>query len=217
MTSSKKIVTDLNRLILKNCYVYISSFITEIVDIYLDTYQDIFSDLLIDEASLAKPEYFLDDYKKSLTIFSYITNVGSNYIKFKVPSEDTYEFNGRLKFLELLQNGFVGTYYELSINDYNALLLRKDLSKKLVEILYSLPGILSEDVTMDLDFYLLDEKYNVHEIFQKILGKNLIIFPFSNFPPVDLFSRGEEYFNNSKDRMTPKIIEQAILDLKRGV
>lgn len=217
MNISKKIEKDLNRLVLKNCYSRVSYFVEDIINVYLNTYNNIFSDLLIEETSLAKPEYFFEDYKNSLQTFNYINIVGGTYIKLIIPSEDNYEFKNRLRFLEFIQFGVIGTYYELPVDYYNDLVSRKDLSKKLLDILYNLSGVLSEDISTSLDFYLLNADYNVNEIFEKILGKKLVIFPFSNFAPVDLFSDGNAYFNSKKDTVISEIVEQSLLDLKRGV
>lgn len=217
MNISKKIEKDLSRLVLKNCYSRVSYFVEDIINVYLNTYNNIFSDLLIDETSLAKPEYFFEDYKNSLQTFDYINIVGGTYIKLIIPSEETYEFKNRLRFLEFIQFGVIGTYYELPVDYYNDLVSRKDLSKKLLDILYNLSGVLSEDISTSLDFYLLNADYNVNEIFEKILGKKLVIFPFSNFAPVDLFSDGNAYFNSKKDTVISEIVEQSLLDLKRGV
>ena len=217
MNISKKIEKDLSRLVLKNCYSRVSYFVEDIINVYLKTYNNIFSDLLIEETSLAKPEYFFEDYKNSLQTFDYINFVGGTYIKLVIPSEETYEFKNRLRFLEFIQFGVIGTYYELPVEYYNDLVSRKDLSKKLLDILYNLSGVLSEDISTSLDFYLLNADYNVNEIFEKILGKKLVIFPFSNFAPVDLFNDGNEYFNSKKDIIISEIVEQSLLDLKRGV
>ena len=216
MVTNKNNVTTINKLILKNCDSILSDFVDNLVKIYLTTYNDVLTDLNVDANSLAQPSFFIEEYKYRLETFDYLNILGNAFIKIKIPDEVSFDFSGRLQFLLLLSNGVIGTYYELSKKDYNELLLRRDLSKKILDILYNLPGILSEESSEDLDFYLLDANYNMHDIFQNILKKTLVIFPFSNTEPIDFFSASVDYYNKHKDSLTAKIVEQAILDFKRG-
>ena len=206
--------TELEKFIFNNTISVYTDFIPKLVDVYKTTYEDLLLSLDVDERSLSKPINFFEDYLKELNEFVYVRPHSKKEIKIVIPSEDTFVFEGRLKFIELLLKGTTSFYYELPVEDYNYLMNKAKLGKKLKEILQELPVFSNEEQT-DLDFYILDSSYNIHTILQQILKKELIIFPFSNMQPLDLFDDGINFFNKSTHELDNLITSKSITDLKR--
>lgn len=213
--SLNKISTSLETILFKNTLEIVGKFVPEIKQKYLETYEDLLLSSNIDEDSLANPKYFYEEYSSALDDFEYVIVRAKGEVAIIVPDIDNFEFKGRLVFLQWLTSGIVGTYYELSRSDYEYLLNYDKLSKQLKSVLIDLPGFMGDD-TSDLDFYLVDASLNAHKIFQNILKKTLVLFPFSNIPAIDIFDEGKEFFNGMKDSITNNIIEKSLTDLKRS-
>ena len=62
---------------------------------------------------------------------------------------------------------------------------------------------------------LLDLSLNIHNIIQQILNKKLVVFPFSNTAPIQIFDEGINYFNINKEKLFDKILNKSIDMLKR--
>lgn len=210
----ENINNDLEKLLFNNTLLEISYFLPKLVDKYIESFSELLLNLDIDNDSLAKPEYFFDSYKEAIETFEYIKPVSKIELKIVLPDTDTFNFKNRLVFIQLLTYGFVGNYLELPKKDYDLLLSRGDLSKQLLEAISTLPSILDEEEN-DLDFYLLDLSLNIHNIIQQILNKKLVVFPFSNTAPIQIFDEGINYFNINKEKLFDKILNKSIDMLKR--
>lgn len=205
---------DLEKLFISNTLEELNYFLPKVINKYIESFSDLLLNLDIDNDSLAKPEYFFDSYKEELENFTFIRPISNLEIKIVLPDVETFNFNNRLFFIQLLTMGFVGSYLEISKKDYDLLITRGDLSKQLIDVLNTLPGILDESDN-ELDFYILDTSLNVHNILQKILGKNLVVFPFSNTAPVPIFEEGIAYYNSNKQKMFDQILTKSMSMLKR--
>jgi len=205
---------DLEYLIFTNTILEMSNFLPKLIDKYIDSFSELLLNLNIDGDSLAKPELFFEEYKNALSAFNYIKPISNFELKITLPDVDTFDFKDRLLFIQLLTAGFIGSYLEISKKDYVLLMSRGDLSKKIVNTISTLPSILDEEDN-DLDFYLLDTSLNIHNILQQILGKKLIVFPFSNTAPIHIFDDGINYFNANKQDLFDKITSNSITMLKR--
>jgi hypothetical protein len=215
MISVDDVNTNLVNIIIENTYKIFNTFLPKLKEVYLNTYANELLDIDVNKDSLAKPEYFYTLYSDALDKFNYIEVNSKLEIKFKSPSENSFNFEGKLSFIHILTIGIIGSYIEISREDYTYLVNNLKLSKQINDILLLLPGFLDEDELLETDFYLLDTEYNIHSILEQVLGKKLIAFPFSNMPPIDLFSEGINYFNSKKNELTNMIINKSIEDLKR--
>ena len=54
------------------------------------------------------------------------------------------------------------------------------------------------------------------KIVKQILGKNLILFPFSNAPPIDLFGSSILFFEKELEDIINKSINTSINYIKQG-
>lgn len=214
---SISVTNKLEVIIAEQTYSTYEKFIPDLINVYLDTYNDVLLSLDIDQDSLAKPELFYDSYKIALKDFKYLSNLSRYEIKISVPAEDSFDFSGKLLFLKLLVEGITGMYYEIPRKDLEYLLIDSDLSESIKNILGNLVIIASPDEASDTDFCLLPANYNIHNILNKVLRRELVVFPFSNFSPVDLFTDGINYFNSQKEFLTKLIISKSLISFKRSM
>lgn len=210
-----KLGNDLEKILFNNTLNIFEPYIFKIKKVYLNSFSDTLLSLEIPSDSLANPEFFYEAYSEALDNFTYFTVMSANEIKLRVPDEDNFDYTGRMFFINLLTSGVVGNYLEISSEDYNYL-MNSTLSDQLKKTLQELPGFLG-DVDSEnsyLDFYILDMTIGIHTILQKILKKDLVVFPFSNTPPIDLFTDGIDFFTSIKDTVTDMIVTKSINDFK---
>ena len=196
--------------------IFSSIFLPKLIDVYLETYKKSLQDLEVSSDSLANPEYFFEDYKNALNDFNYINFFNKYEFKFTLPDEDTFNFSGRLTFLNILNTCIFGDFYELPIQDYLYLLNRKDIGSSIKESLLDLHPISDSNNITEFDFLLIDSNIKLLPIVEQILNKKLVYFPFSNQPPIDIFSEGKIYFEDHSAGLINEIISKSIDDLKRG-
>ena len=79
-----------------------------------------------------------------------------------------------------------------------------------------MPKFFSEDTPSENRLYLLGYEEKLHKIVSTILRKDLIMFPFSNTPPINLFSEGISFFENTIDGVINRVIDDSINFIKRG-
>ncbi len=207
----------LRKVISSNLLIEANILKQNLITVYLESYNNLLSDIVLNKDSLSNPELFYEDYKKALTSFNYFDSSVETITEFKyrIPTEDTFTFNGRLSFIKLLINGVVGTYYELPEAGYMKLVSTIS-GDKFRDYIINLPKFFSEDTPSENRFYLLGYEEKLHKIVSTILRKDLIMFPFSNTPPINLFSEGISFFENTIDGVINRVIDDSINFIKRG-
>ncbi|MBV5346628.1 hypothetical protein JZU46_00125 [bacterium] len=216
MQSVKDLDTKLRKLILANIFIEATKFKETLITHYLDSYSNLLVDLVTDKESLSNPEYFYMDYKKELEAFSYFDDVTDiEEFAFRTPTEDTFNLEDRLSFIKLLINGVAGDYYELPEADYNKLQLVVG-GDRFREYLSNMPKFFNDDTPQELRFYLLYHHEDLYRIVRQILSKNLVLFPFSNTPPIDLFGGSILFFEKELEGIINKSIATSINFIKQG-
>jgi len=207
----------LRKVIASNLLLEANKFKESLIEVYLDSYDKLLSEIVVDKDSLANPIYFVQDYKKALDNFKYFESDVEDVstFRYRIPTEDTFDFSGRLGFLKLLINGVVGTYYELPQPDYIKL-VDTISGDRFREYVASMPKFFDDDTPEELRFYLLYYVEDLHKIVSTILGKKLVVFPFSDTEPIDIFEDGIEYFELNIDKLINKIIQNSITFVKQG-
>ncbi len=213
--TSKKIGKGLESNLGHSIVKVFSKFIPDLIEVYLDTYDDDLSSIVTDKDSLANPSFFYDDYKEALENFDYIDE--DDELLIRIPTEDTFDFEGRLSFIKLLINGTAGKYLELSQTDHDNLKNDKGLDDKIKRIIRDLPAFFDSDTPKDLRFYLLHTRGTLYKTVESILGKKLITFPFSNSSPIYLFDDGIKFFEDIMNDLIGEAIDDSIRKVKRGI
>lgn len=192
-----------------------SDFLPDLIDVYLETYDTDLLSVITDKDSLANPEYFYDEYKEALEAFEYIED--SNEFTVRTPDEGNFGFSGRLNYLLLLTEGIAGKYLELPQTDYDTLKSNKELDDKLKRVLRDLPSFFDSTTPKELRFYLLHTRGNLYKTVESILGKKLIVFPFSNSGPIYLFDDGVKFFEDNMPDLLDEAIDNTITAVKGRV
>lgn len=190
-------------------------FLPDLIEVYLDTYDNDLSSIVTDRDSLSNPEYFYDEYKEALEAFEYIDD--SEDLVVRTPDEDNFDFSGRLSYILLLTEGTAGKYLELPQTDYDTLKNNKDLDDKLKRVLRDLPSFFDSTTPKELRFYLLHTRGTLYKTVESILGKKLVVFPFSNSGPIYLFDDGVKFFEDNLKGLIDEAINDTITEVKRRI
>ena len=169
-----------------------------------ESYTLAFYSVNVDSKSLSNPENFLEDFKDVVSKFKYFAE--GDELALHLPNEDTFDFSGKLSVLKFIVEGIVGNFIELPETDLITILNTLDLRDQIKTILVGLPGVEGTDIAPELRFKLVPLESTLSTIFDSILGKELIKFPFSNTPPIDIF----EYLHNYVDYNISSWIEEGV-------
>jgi len=179
----------------------------DLIDSYMDTYDEELASVITDKESLANPDYFYDDYKEALEDFDYVEEENDGLI-IRIPSEDTFDFGGRLNFIALLVHGTAGKYLELPEAEHDQLVNSKDLDKNLRKSIRRLPPFFDSNTPKELRFYLLQTtRGGLYKTVENILGRKLVVFPFSNTSSIDLFGPSIKFFEENIYNMFEEAID----------
>jgi hypothetical protein len=157
-----------------------SNCIPEIKKIILEDYNALLVGRVTDIKSRTAPDEYLEDFTNRLNTFEYIKMVDGE-VKLEVPDIDTFDFSGRLRVIQDILEGTVGNYIEVDM--------------KQLEMLYK-----KAPVTLDYVDASLPPKERIiklrktSDVIRRMKSNNLEIvdYPFSNTPPIDIFSRASE-------------------------
>jgi hypothetical protein len=160
--------------------------IPTLIDKTMSIYKDLLLSTVVAKESLSNPLYMYDDFKDRLKDFNYVytNNQGPTL---EIPSVETFDFSGSLVILKFIMEGISGFYYELPETDLNTVVKNNYLDGTTEAILLNLPGLVSDDVPVTRSFRLVPAKSNLAKKIKEVLNKELVIYPFSNQPPIDIF------------------------------
>jgi hypothetical protein len=144
------------------------------------------------------PENLMGEFTDRLNDFKYIKKYPDG-IKIIIPDMTNIPFYGKLRPLENLLNGLIGRYLEVEGIDY-----RRATGK----LTYRGQHIRADVV------YLFKDRKEVRE-WSAVLGKKFELHPFSNHPPIDIFTRSEEFIDNNLDKFTDEVAEKSTEKLPR--
>ncbi len=210
MLRKDQVSKELSKEIIEQIQIALEENLPELKKVYIETYEQELLSIVLDKNSLAKPEYFFDDYIESIDNFNYYDDEENKII---LPDEDNFNFSGELKSLKLIVNGTAGTYLELPYEEHK-FLKGSNLDNKTKRVISDLPEFFSEDTPTSRRFYLLGTRGTLAKVVQVELKKKLVEFPFSNTSPIDIFEDGEEFFQENINGWISTSIEQAIKIIK---
>ncbi len=220
MNKIEKLAKDLAKKLSFAIPIATESFFEDLKEVYLDSYEEELTGIVTNKDSLANPEFFYEDYEEALNNFEYMKGLGTLNLKPIIPTEDTFNFEGRLGFLKLLVNGVSGKYIELPQIDYDMLKSSKSVDDRIKRMLSNLPEFFDSETPKELRFYLIGTRSSLYKTVQSILGKKLVIFPFSNSPPIPLFDEGIKFFESKRsglDNIINIVIDDSITSIKRSI
>ncbi len=220
MNKIDKLAKDLAKKLSFAIPIATESLIDDLKEVYLDSYEEELTGIVNDKNSLANPDFFYEDYEEALDNFIYLKKIGTLNPIIEIPTEDTFNFEGRLGFLKLLVNGVSGKYIELPQVDYDMLKSSKNVDDRIKRMLSNLPEFFDSSTPKELRFYLIGTRNSLYKTVQSILGKKLVLFPFSNSPPIPLFDEGIKFFESRRtglDETISEVIHDSIVSIKRSI
>jgi len=162
-------------------------------EIIMEDYNFNLNDMANPKSKLA-PERFQDEFRNRLYDFEYIGKTSKGGIKIICPETSNFDFGGGLKTIENILEGIVGIYVEVERAEYVKATKMQTYRGRRDEM------------------FLIKYTAEVRK-WEKILDRKFERYPFSNFPPVDIFTRSCQYIEDNLDAW----IDDAINKSKRGI
>jgi hypothetical protein len=194
---TKKVSKDMVTLVRESIYDELEDAVSHIKKIIIDKYDNTLVDVVTDKHSKTNPNLYREDFINRLNKFKYIVPEGKSF-KLHTPDLDNFDFSGKLKVLKTIMHGIVGVYVEMNEEDYKKVFNRSPLNEEPVD----------EYVSPKDRIYLIRYSPNVMKA-EKNLNKKFVRYPFSNTPPVDIFSVGEDLVTNHINAWIEKGLEEA--------
>lgn len=177
-----------------------NKFIREVVNVknvIINEYDDKLVDVVTDRSSKTNPNLYREDFSERVESFQYIEREGKSF-SFVTPDMVNFNFSGRLKVIETILTGVAGLYVEISEEDYVSVFNKKPINEQ----------TFYEYVAPKDRIYLIRYSSVVRRA-EKDLGKRLVRYPFSNSPPIDVFSAGSKYVDKNIDSWVKTAIESS--------
>lgn len=161
----------------------------------MSKFDDDLMSFIYDKDSKANPAIYRDTFKDRLDEFKYVIDKGDN-ISIVSPDLDNFDFSSGLKILEIIMNGIVGTYIEISPQDYEKIFNKRFVNSEFIE------NVDGQDIfILRYDNYIQKIENNMKRKFVK--------YPFSNTPPFKIFEEGDKFISNNVDSWIEDAIEMA--------
>jgi hypothetical protein len=191
-------VQTYKKLTKENVVSRLENAITEIVDYIMKLYDDQLISPVTDASSRANPLHYREEFLERLNDFEYIEDFG-DVINFIVPSMNNFDFSGRLKIIENIMDGTVGTFIEVDGKQYEALFPTK--KPPTVEAL-------DRSVPKSRMIYLVKYTYGLGKMWRTIFPKEKMVrFPFSNSPPIRIFEDVNAFVDGNLDKWVDEAVD----------
>ena len=195
----RKKVDQLDRLIQEMYLKTLEEEIPIIINIILDTYDRELTGRVTDRKARTNPIYYRDEFETGLHNFKWL-DVEKGKTVFMTPETDTFDWNqGRLRIIENILEGTIGTFAEVDEEQYIGMYDKR-------------PAIQPFDRAVPLKerIYLLrltgDLRRRWREAFPR---RQMVKFPFSNTPPIDIFNEANRYVEDNMQRWIDMSIKKA--------
>lgn len=154
-------------------------------------------DVVTDRNSRTNPKFYREDFFNRLSSFDYIDD--SEYtVTLNVPDMENFDFSGRLKVLETIMEGVIGTYVELDEDQYVSIFNKKPLREESFD----------EYVSPKERIYIVKYTGKIR-LFEKEMNVRFVEYPFSNTPPINILEAGERLVNGNIDRWIDDVIKES--------
>jgi len=200
MKAVRKKVEQFDRLI-RDTYIFNleTYYIPVIQNIILQEYDVELTGRVTDRRSRTNPIYYREEFESALMDFVWIEE-GRNYDKLITPEVETFNWNqGRLKIIENILEGIIGTYVEVDEEQYVAMYGKR-------------PIIQPFDKTVPLKkrIYILKLTADLRKRLRVLYPKNdTVRYPFSNQPSIDIFDSANRYVEENKRSWIQEAIKES--------
>lgn len=167
--------------------------IPEIKDIIYDDYNRYLVNRVTNRKSKARPEDYLEDFMIAVEEFEYLI-YNDDGITVETPDMENFKFTGRLKAIEQILNGISGIYFEVDEESYVSMFGKKPTNEDPVD----------NEVAKKDRFYIVR-----HSKIPRAYKNKFIKYPFSNTPPIDIFSGASKYVDEMLDEWIDKALDSA--------
>lgn len=174
----------------------------------MDEYDSNLVDVVTDRNSKTNPNFYREEFEDRLGEFEYVALKG-NQMSLIVPTVETFNFSGRLRVIETVMNGVVGTYVEMNTEDYLKVFGKKPINEEPFD----------EATSSKEMIYLIKYDKEVKRA-ERTLNKKFVNYPFSNMPPIDIFPAAQKFVDENKSvwmRNIKATIKKEVINKYRGV
>lgn len=179
-------------IIIKN---FLHKKVKDIKELLMERY-DTLNNFIVNNNSVANPELYRESFKKYIDEFSYLDKEDDNLV-LNIPDIDTFDFS-ELNLIKHVLEGTSGNYVEISEEDVVKIDRSLVLNKEAIDV----PG--------RGNFYLIRYTGEIKKAEKHILEKKLILFPFSNTPPLyeNVFGKVISKVDKNIDKWIDEALEE---------
>jgi hypothetical protein len=204
MKKMTEIISDIDKNIYKLFLKHLENLllkeaIPEVIDRLMKDYDLNLTSAVTDRKSKTRPELYQDLFLERLEDFEYI-ELRDDELDFITPDIDNFDFSGRLSVIKTILEGTAGIHVEVSATQY--------------ELMFGKPPYREDPLDVDVPkkerIYIMRYTPKLRALEKDRLAPindELIRYPFSNIPPIDLFLETNEYV---EEKLMPEMINNAI-------
>jgi len=194
----------MNEILIKN----LNNHAEDVRKIIMEEYDTKLTSVVSDRRSKTNPglPIYVDAFRTAVYEFPMVN--GGDEIRMSVPDMSNFKFdNGPLRVIKTILEGVVGKFVEVTLNQY--LEMYKQPSSSLMQLD---SGANVKDVV-----YILRYNADVQNRERITFGKRgaLVVYPFSNLPPIDVFDKSNKYVEENMDRWIDESIEEFNKELQK--
>ena len=154
------------------------TYIPRIKELIMADYDSELVDVVTDRKSKTNPLFYREEFEVALDEFEYIVQ-NKDYITLIIPDVDNYPWSkGKLKIILNTLEGTSGVYVEVTEEQYIQMYGKRPLSVESYD----------KTVPRKERIYLLRYTSKVQRREKEVFNRKVLVrYPFSNFPPIELF------------------------------
>jgi len=200
-TLRKKVEDIDDYIIRRERQLLLSDYVPLIQKMILDQYDSDLVGIVTDRRSKTNPMFYRDEFKNALESFNYL-KLGDLYTTVVIPDMDNFTFErGRLGIIKTILTGVIGTFVEVSGDQYIALFGKRPIK----EAPYDNTVPYKERIY--LVRYTMEIQQKEYKIFK---GPTLVRYPFSNMPPIRIFDPANKFVQDNFELWINDIVKKAI-------
>lgn len=176
--------------------------IPEIQRRIMEAYDSELVGVVTDRESKTNPVEYRDDFEEALDNFQYIIE-NENSLTLRVPDEDNFPWlQGRLRIIKNILDGTIGIFVEADEEQYIKMYQKRPFSEEPYD----------NSVSRKERVYLLKNTADVRRRQIEAFGKvnYLVRYPFSNKPPIDIFSPANNYVEENIKNWVKETTKRAL-------